>query len=67
MKNISYLRLFNNKGGFYVIPAPAFAGVNSSRNPDAVPAKAGNYPEEVDSRFHGKPWIPVFTGMTRLR
>jgi len=29
-----------------------------SRNPDAVPAKAGNYTKELDSRFHGKPGIP---------
>jgi len=26
-----------------VIPAPIFIGINSSRNPDAVPAKAGNH------------------------
>jgi len=23
-----------------------------------IPAKAGNYTKELDSRFHGKPWIP---------
>jgi hypothetical protein len=32
-------------------------GINSSRNLDVVPAKAGNY-KELGSRFHGKPWIP---------
>jgi hypothetical protein len=30
-------------------------GVNSSGNPDDIPAEAGNYI---------KVWIPVFTGMT---
>ena len=29
-----------------------------SGNPDAVPAKAGNYTKELDSCFHRKPWIP---------
>jgi len=51
---------------YIVIPAPlvipAEAGiqeVNSSRNPEVVPAEAGNYNKmELDSRFHGKPWIP---------
>jgi len=41
-------------------------GVNSSGNPDAVSAKAGNYINKMDSRspiavedkFRGKPWIP---------
>ena len=50
---------------YIVIPAPlvipAEAGiqeVNSSRNPEVVPAEAGNYNKmELDSRFHGKPWI----------
>jgi len=33
--------------------------IRSSRNSDVVPAKAGNYNKmELDSRFHGKPWIP---------
>jgi hypothetical protein len=31
-------------------------GINSSRNPDAIPAKAGNY-KGMDSCFHGN-WIP---------
>ncbi len=34
-----------------------------TRNPDAVPAKAGNY-RELGSCFHRKPWIPAFTGVT---
>jgi len=29
------------------------------RNPDAVPAKAGNYSKELVSCFHRKPWIPA--------
>ncbi|MEW6410495.1 MAG: hypothetical protein AB1488_10385, partial [Nitrospirota bacterium] len=29
-----------------------------SGNPDAVPAKGGNYTKELDSCFHRKPWIP---------
>jgi len=34
-----------------------------TRNPDAVPAKAGNY-KELGSCFHRNPWIPAFAGMT---
>jgi hypothetical protein len=40
---------------YFVIPAPFCNGVNSSGNPDDVPAEAGDYI---------KAWIPVFTGMT---
>jgi cobaltochelatase CobN len=29
-----------------------------SGNPDTVPAKAGNYTNELDSHFREKPWIP---------
>src|SRR4030065_2904086 len=38
-----------------------------SRNPDAVPAKAGNQKYmNLDSCFHRKPWIPAFAGMTNF-
>jgi len=40
---------------YFVIPAPISIGINSSGNPDDIPAEAGNYI---------KVWIPVFTGMT---
>ncbi len=33
-------------------------GVNSSGNPDVVPAEAGIYNKELGSCFHRKPWIP---------
>jgi len=36
-----------------VTPAPIFIGINSSRSPDDVPAKAGNHLKTLDSRFHG--------------
>jgi len=37
--------------------------VNSSGNPDAVPAKAGSY-KEIGSHFHGNPGFRVKHGMT---
>jgi len=36
-----------------VAPAPIFIGINSSRSPDDVPAKAGNHLKTLDSHFHG--------------
>ena len=36
-----------------VTPAQIFIGINSSRSPDDVPAKAGNHLKTLDSRFHG--------------
>jgi len=50
-----------------VTPAPIFIGINSSRSPDDVPAKAGNHLKTMDSRFHGKPWIPASAGMTKKK
>ena len=46
-----------------------------SGSPDVVPcikygagsAQAGDYTILLDSCFHRKPWIPVFTGMTEKR
>jgi hypothetical protein len=35
-----------------VTPAPIFIGINSSRSPDDVPAKAGNHLKTLDSHFH---------------
>jgi hypothetical protein len=41
-----------------VIPAPIFIGINSSRNPDVVPAKAGNQ--------YFSHWIPPYQVRGRL-
>jgi hypothetical protein len=64
---LAYQNLQNNfdkhddliKSSKPVTPAPIFIGINSSRSPDDVPAKAGNHLKTIDSRFHGKPWIPA--------
>ena len=41
-----------------VTPAPIFIGINSSRSPDDVPAKAGNHLKTLDSRFRLEPRRP---------
>jgi hypothetical protein len=41
-----------------VILRPPAGRQACSGNPDAVPSKEGNHINELDSRLHGKPWIP---------
>jgi hypothetical protein len=53
-----FRRSDEQKKYFIVIPVPISIGMNSSRNPDVVPAKAGNqYP---------KTGFQIKSGMTKL-
>ena len=49
--------MISQKVSWAVTPANA-------RGQTLSPRKRGTIKENLDSRFHGKPWIPAFAGMT---